>query len=127
MGMLAAGMGWLAGVFAGEAITVRYIRNNVTYQLAVFVSSQTRQTDPLGQSPAFLNTTDRVYSVKISDWRAAGLVGEPRTGDVIQEWLSGTPVRFEVRPPDDLTSAWSYGEPEEITYSIRAARVHNLG
>ena len=123
MGLLNTGMTWLASVFAGEAISVKYVRNGLSYTLTAFISSQTRLPNLGGESPLSVNSKDRVYSIRVADWTAAGLLQPPEQGDRIEERASNTAMKtvFEVLPTATET-AWDFGEPEEVTYLVRAVR-----
>ncbi len=126
MGLLSRGMAWLGDTFASqEAITVQYQRGNLRYSLTAFISSQSRTQADLGESATAVSTRDRVYSIRISDWVAAGIIGEPQHGDRIEEWSGSKRLGvFEVMPTAALP-AWDFGEPEQVTYLVRAVRVQS--
>lgn len=117
MGLMSRGMNWLAAkVQAAGGRAVTYTRG-VTSVTVTATPAEILEERPATDEPTRAESRRRDYLIAVADLAAAGVSGEPRTGDRITEVINGEAKVFDVLPRDDERS-WRYSDVERTTYRI---------
>lgn len=124
MGLLADGMDFLSSTLAdNESELIRYSRPGVfaLKPVRAVIGGPGFSQDDNSDIPGRIAGWFVDLIIRVADWEAAGLIGEPKVGDAAVRTItrSGKTKQVVFRAFEgNNVPVWDWGEPERITYRI---------